>query len=187
VASLEKLLCESIPPYLDNAAEKTRIISKFKGLASRCKKNNNNKKKQKSEGAASPLAELDEAAVYMSAFLNSSQNSRCCLSATLLADFHSSIGLIREMHGDTQAAMDSYVKALWILRRRRSSGQDARHGGDDDVSIVADLQQVAVIMYRLANLHGRMGDYDQMQELMQQAQVYYNQTSLEQLLYNNSF
>jgi hypothetical protein len=122
----------------------------------------------------------------------------------LLADLHSSIGLIREIHGNTRAAIDSYIKALWILHRRQprqpsslleTDHHDHDHNDNGDDALVlgsaaaatANLNQMAVIMYRMANAHGRMGNYDQMQELMQLAQSFYNQSSLEQRLYNSCF
>lgn len=55
VESVEKLLCESIPLYLDNVEEKRSLTSRFKGLASRCKKRSRqaNSKRSFSQGATS--------------------------------------------------------------------------------------------------------------------------------------
>jgi tetratricopeptide (TPR) repeat protein len=214
VERLEKLLCESIPAHLENATERKSLVARFKGLASRCRR-------RQPSSSSRVEVELDEAAAYMSAFLNGSisnsqetaSSSSCILlPATLLVDLHSSIGLIREeIHGNTKAAIGSYVKALWILRRRskaavasqcqrqqqpqqqqqqRKRQQQQRSSrsllpqsqsllrDDKNTNDDCDLQQMAVLLYRLANSYGRLGDYDQMQQLMQQAQqAYYTYNS----------
>jgi tetratricopeptide (TPR) repeat protein len=75
-----------------------------------------------------------------------------------VAEIHSFIGLIKEVHGNYDLACQSYVKALWIASQA-TAPQNNKFTKD----------QLAVILCRLGNAYGRSGNYEQMQYLLDKA------------------
>jgi len=162
VEKLENCLCQAIPEILQSPNLDT---DKFQGLADMCK--------TKSDVSR---AALEEASDWMSSFLSrpsalSPRSSRTMidLPPELTAELHSYIGLIREIQGDTNAAIRSYTKALWILNRARLSWEHGENLDDDEHAFLLN-QQMALALYRLGAAYGRFGDYVKMQDLLNKAE-----------------
>lgn len=75
----------------------------------------------------------------------------------VLVDVHSSLGIMYDMEGDVQTAIDYYMSALWLLHKAFKSGGTATKGYDLN-------HQVAVNLCRLGNSYGKLGDQERMQE-----------------------
>jgi tetratricopeptide (TPR) repeat protein len=99
-------------------------------------------------------AELSCAAIWLSAVLDGQFSH--LLSPSEVAEIHSFIGLIKEVHGNYDFACKSYIKALWI-----TSQASAPHNFPKD--------ELAIILYRLGNAYGRSGNYGQMQYVLDKA------------------
>jgi tetratricopeptide (TPR) repeat protein len=136
---LEDMLCHTIPTL---TGEEEGLH--YAGLASRCETNDWSVCK----------AELSGAAEWLSTFLDGPFSQH--LSRSEVAEIHSFIGLIKEVHGNYDFACQSYVKALWIASQATAPQQFPK-------------DQLAVILCRLGNAYGRTGNYEQMQYLLDKA------------------
>jgi tetratricopeptide (TPR) repeat protein len=138
---LEDMLCHRIPKV---TGEDDGLH--YAGLASRCQ----------SSGLSVCKAELSCAAIWLSTVLDGPFSQ--LLSPSEVAEIHSFIGLIKEVHGNYDLACQSYVKALWIASQA-CAPQNKNFTKD----------QLAVILCRLGNAYGRSGNYEQMQYLLDKA------------------
>jgi hypothetical protein len=138
---LEEMLCETIPKL---AGEEEGLH--YAGLASRC---------QSSDWGVCK-ADLSCAAEWLSTVLDAPFSQE--LSPSEVAEIHSFIGLIKEVHGNYDVACQSYVKALWIASHTQATAPQN-----------FPKDQVAVILCRLGNAYGRNGNHEQMQYLHDKA------------------
>jgi|UPI0005819B96 hypothetical protein len=83
------------------------------------------------------------------------------LSNTELADVHSTIGMIQYAWSHDDDAIQSFVKALWLVYKPNKSLSTSQPP--------VPKEQIAVILYRLGSVYGRTGDFEQMKYLMEKA------------------
>jgi hypothetical protein len=137
---LEDMLCHTIPKL---AGEEEGLH--YAGLVSRCQSN----------AWSVCKAELSCAAIWLSTVLDRPYSQQ--LSPSEVAEIHSFIGLIKEVHGNYDLACQSHVKALWIASQATAPQNFPN-------------EQLALILCRLGNAYGRTGNYNQMQYLLDKAE-----------------
>jgi tetratricopeptide (TPR) repeat protein len=133
---LEDMLCQTIPKLVGGQAG-----WHYAGLASRSQSSDWNVCK----------AELSCASEWLRTVLDGRFSEQ--LSSSEVAEIHSFIGLIQEVHGNYDSACKSHVKALWVASQATDFPEDQR----------------AAIFFRLGNAYGRTGNYEQMQHLYEKA------------------
>jgi tetratricopeptide (TPR) repeat protein len=133
---LEDMLCHTIPKLVGGQAGRH-----YTGLASR----------SQSGDWGVCKAELSCASEWLSTVLDGRFSQQ--LSSSEVAEIHSFIGLIQEVHGNYDSACKSHVKALWVASQATDFPEDQR----------------AAILCRLGNAYGRTGNYEQMQHLYEKA------------------
>jgi tetratricopeptide (TPR) repeat protein len=146
---LEDMLCHTIPKL----AGETKQGLHYAGLASRHQSSTN-------DWSGACKAELSCAAEWLSTVLDGPFSQQ--LSPSEVAEIHSFIGLIKEVHGNYDIACQSYVKALWIASQSQATCTAPKN---NDFS----KDQLAVILCRLGNAYGRTGDYEQKHYLLDKA------------------
>lgn len=140
---LERLLCETSRDYCESSTLITQIRQKFRGLAVRNHFSN----------AELSREELSEIADVLTEILNDSPH----LSRLLVASVHSTIGLVRLLLGELDFAINSFMKALWIMTATK------------EVSIEA----VGLTLHRLGIAHGRSGNFNEAASLLEKALAIY--------------
>ena len=131
--ALEQMLCRTIPEVTGNTSG-----LQFRGIATRCWENKHDSKEEL-------LAVVD----CLSDFLDDPSSQH--LSAAILSDIHSFIGLIRHLNSEFRASQRAYVSAAWI----------AQH--------VVEKKQLAASLYRLGTSFGKTGNHHQMMSTLEKA------------------
>lgn len=133
---LEELLCVRIPVHFKKIKS-----AQFLGLA------------DKSPRRQQDL--LQSAICYLEDALAANESKE--FSFETLVEIHSSLGIIYELQGDSQTAIDYYMTALWLLHKPFKSGAAYSNVGYDLNT------QVAINLYRLGASYGKLGDRERMQ------------------------
>ena len=142
---LEDLLCVRIPVHF-----KKIKWAQFLGLADRSSRRQQDL--------------LQHAICYMEDALAASESKE--FSFETLVEIHSSLGIIYELQGDSQTAIDYYMTALWLLHKpfkSKSGGSCTSKGYDLNT-------QVAINLHRLGTSYGKLGDRERMQEAYDRAE-----------------
>jgi hypothetical protein len=143
VEQLEELILNDLPRICGVARP-----SRFGGLAGRYHASD-----PSDHGSASSYYELEEVREYLQDFVNRPISKLA--PASVLSEVHSFIGLIHEQSGNTDLALQSHIRALW-LGRHTSAGSMSR-------------EHLAAIMNGLADAYGRKGDTQNMNAFRLQA------------------
>lgn len=131
---LEELLCVRIPSYFKKIKS-----AQFLGLAERSSRRQ--------------LELLKPAICYLENALAAPESKD--FSFDVMVDVQSTLGLMYEMQGDSQTAIDYYMTALWLLHKPFKSGASVSKGYDLNT-------QVAINLYRLGASYGKLGDTGRM-------------------------
>jgi tetratricopeptide (TPR) repeat protein len=101
--------------------------------------------------------DFDEIVSMMNSFFDCAPS----LPPSLVAFVHTSIGLIRHKQHEYTCAIESFLKALWLM----SAAQEPS-------------EQIGVALHRLSMAYGRIGENRQAQKLLEQALINYDRASL---------
>lgn len=152
----EELLCVRIPVHFRKIKS-----AQFLGLAQTV--GNNNSRNNDDGSSSHRHHELLERAIgYLGDALAAPESRHFSLDE--LVDIHSYLGLIYEQHDDFKTAIDYFMTALWLLHKPFKSGGASLPKGYDLNA------QVAICLYRLGNLYGRIGDTERMMEAHDRAE-----------------
>ena len=143
IEKLEILLCETSKEFCESDTRVQQICTHFSGLAAR--KHFSNKELSR--------VELGEIVDMLKEILNTSPR----LPAQLVAYIHSTIGLIRQLRGENECAIHSFMKALWIAT--------ATHD--------PNAEEIGLTVHRLGIVHGRNRDYNEAATLLEKALAIY--------------
>jgi tetratricopeptide (TPR) repeat protein len=147
---LEELLCETTQDYCDDSALVSEIRSKYEGLLSRTHHSD--------QHVGLTLEELGEIIDTLKDVLNSSPR----LPPPQVACVHSTIGLVRQLRGEKQSAINSFMKALWIAT--------ATHN--------PDAEEIGLIVHRIGIAHSRNGNYNESTTMLEKALAIYRSRNL---------
>ena len=89
-------------------------------------------------------------------------------SFDVLVDIHSTLGLLYDLRGNPQTAVDYYMTALWLLHKpfkRGGRGGSFFKGYDLNT-------HVAINLHRLGTCYGKLGQKERMQDLYDRAECF---------------
>ncbi len=146
LAQLEMLLCESIPLF-SNDNDLTEVAKGYHGVAAR----------HRADSSWAP-DELNEVVTVLQHFLSSAPS----LPSHLVFSVHCHLGCINLLQQKNDNAMQSFLRALWILASAHEPS----------------LEQMGLCLHRLGISYGRNGNYRQAMNLLTKAMAEYDASSL---------
>eukprot|EP00545_Synedropsis_sp_CCMP1620_P003182 CAMPEP_0119006698 /NCGR_PEP_ID=MMETSP1176-20130426/2472_1 /TAXON_ID=265551 /ORGANISM="Synedropsis recta cf, Strain CCMP1620" /LENGTH=266 /DNA_ID=CAMNT_0006958661 /DNA_START=95 /DNA_END=895 /DNA_ORIENTATION=- len=144
---LETLLCEISQDYCECDVLVRHIRAQFSGLAAR---NTSNKDLSRQE-----LGEIVDA-------LQEIVNTSPRLSPKVVAYIHSTIGLVRQLRGENDAAIHAFMKALWIATATHEP----------------NAVEIGLTVHRLGIVHGQNGNLNQAATMLEKALAIYQSAEL---------
>ena len=142
---LEELLCVRIPSY----SSKIKSV-RFRGLA--------DKSSRRKQDLTQPII------CFLEDTLASSESKE--FSFEVLVDIHSFLGVLYELQGDSQSAIDYFMSALWLLHKPFKSRATTLSKGYDLNT------HVAINLYRLGAAYGKLGHMERMHETYDRAEFF---------------
>jgi tetratricopeptide (TPR) repeat protein len=91
-------------------------------------------------------------------------NTSPLLGPKLVAYIHSTIGLVRQLRGESEAAIHAFMKALWIAT--------ATHD--------PDTIEIGLTVHRLGIVHGRTGNLNEAVTMLEKALALYRSADLSE-------
>lgn len=146
LAQLEMLLCESIPTFSDDVHLTEMAAGRYHGVAARHKAN-----------SSWTADELNEVVTVLQHFLSSAPS----LPSQLVFSVHSHLGCIQLLQQKYDNAIQSFLKALWILTS----------------AIEPCLEQIGLCLHRLGISYGRNGKYGEAVNLLTKAISKYEESA----------
>jgi tetratricopeptide (TPR) repeat protein len=145
---LERLLYQAVLRRIKDA-ELVALISEFEGLGARCH----------SQGLESCQDELNNASTVLAICLDALP----ALPSQLVLQVHSTIGLICETQGQYSSAIQSYLRAFWVVSATSNIPQE----------------QLGCVLHRLGKAYGLSGNYQMGRCLIEQATKMYKKAHLD--------
>jgi hypothetical protein len=121
VRRLEHLVCIDLPNLLHQPSP-----TEFVGLTARYKSSSDHDDSGLLSSTVSIISissELDHVAFYLMHLVNHAVLARH-IPPTLLSEIHSFCGMIHDMNHDTQLAMQSHLRAVWLARKQTNCNKD---------------------------------------------------------------
>ena len=147
---VEKLLCETSQEFCESSSFVIEIRQRFQGLAAR--KHFSNKELSHEE-----LLEIGDTLIDII-------NDAPKLCPPLVANIHSTIGLVRLLLDEHESAIQSFVKALWI----------------ESTLPKPNFAEIGLTNHRIGIAQGRLGDFKQAASMLEKALSVYRSAGMNE-------